>query len=66
MDSDTGQQNFPEVLRIRAPRGLQAALTLAAKQRFTTASEWSRQALIAALEDAGIRLATDQPEKGAR
>jgi hypothetical protein len=48
--------HFPDKLRLRVPRGLPAALKLAAIQRHTTPAEWARQALLRGLEAEGVRL----------
>jgi hypothetical protein len=47
---------FPERLRIRGPRGLSAALDLAAERRHTSPAEWARQALLRGLEAEGVQL----------
>ena len=51
-----GISTFPDTLRLRAPRGLPAAIEVAAKQRHTTAAEWMRQALLRGLEADGLHL----------
>jgi len=48
--------HFEETLRLRTPRGLNAALQLAARRRLTSPSEWTRQAILAQLESVGVRL----------
>ena len=48
--------HFPDKLRLRVPRGLPAALKLAAIQRHTTPSEWARQALLRGLAAEGVHL----------
>ena len=48
--------HFPDKLRLRVPRGLSVAIKRAAWQRRTTAAEWTRQALLHALEAQGIAL----------
>lgn len=58
MQNDTGL--FPEVVRLRTPRGLRAALEIAARRRHTTPAEWARQALIRSLEADGIQLCSDR------
>ena len=40
---------YPDKLRLRVPRGLPAALELAARQRNTSPAEWARQALLRGL-----------------
>ena len=47
---------FPERFRLRAPRGLSAALELAAGRRHTTPAEYARQALLRGLEADGLAL----------
>lgn len=47
---------FPERLRLRAPRGLSAALELAAERRHTSPSEYARQTLLKGLEADGLAL----------
>jgi hypothetical protein len=53
--------HYPDKMRLRVPRGLPAAVQLAAKQRHTTPAEWARQALLRSLEAEGVRLC-DAPE----
>ena len=47
---------YPDKLRLRVPRGLPAALELAARQRNTSPAEWARQALLRGLAADGVRL----------
>ena len=47
---------FPEKLRLRTPRGLSAALELAAGRNHTSPAEWARRALLCGLEAEGIVL----------
>jgi 4-aminobutyrate aminotransferase-like enzyme len=47
---------FPERLCLRTPRGLMAAVELAAERRHTSPSEWARQAIPRALMQDGIQL----------
>ena len=47
---------FPEIWRMRAPRGMPAAIRHAAKQRRTTPAEWARQTILRALEAEGVQL----------
>jgi predicted HicB family RNase H-like nuclease len=47
---------FPERFRLRAPRGLSAALELAAERHHTSPSEYARQALLKGLEADGLSL----------
>jgi len=56
--------HFPDSMRLRVPRGLPAAVQLAAKQRHTTAAEWARQTLLRGLEAEGVRLCVaPEPER---
>jgi hypothetical protein len=57
---------YDETLRLRAPRGLHAALQLAARQRHTTSAEWARQTLLQGLEAAGVRLRDGEVELSER
>ena len=50
------QVHFPDSMRLRVPRGLPAAVQLAAKQRYTTPAEWMRQAILRSLEAEGVQL----------
>lgn len=47
---------FPDVLRVRIPAGLRQALAMASRVHNQTASEFTRQTLISALADEGIRI----------
>jgi hypothetical protein len=47
---------YPEELRLRLPRGMPEALSLAAGQHLTTPTEWARQALLRSLQAEGIRI----------
>ena len=47
---------YPEELRLRLPRGMPEALSLAAGQHHTTPTEWARQALLRSLQADGISL----------
>jgi hypothetical protein len=53
MDADV---RMPELLRMRAPAGLQAAVAVAARRRHMSVSEWARRRILAGLEAEGIRL----------
>ena len=53
---------FPERLRLRAPRGLSAALDLAAGRHHQTPAEWARQTLLRGLEAEGVRLSDGDVE----
>jgi len=53
---------FPDRLRLRVPRGLSAAVELAAGRHHTSPSEWARQALLRGLEDEGLRLINGRVE----
>jgi len=52
--------HYPEGLRLRAPRGLKAAIDMAAAANNTTPSEWSRRALLQGLQADGLRLRDGQ------
>jgi hypothetical protein len=56
--------HFPDSLRLRVPRGLTAAVQIAAKQRHTTPAEWARQALLRGLAEDGVQLGEAQAEVG--
>jgi hypothetical protein len=47
---------FPETLRMRAPRGLPAAVAVAARRKHMSPSEWARQSILRSLEADGVRL----------
>jgi hypothetical protein len=47
---------YPEELRLRLPRGMPEALSLAAGQHHTTPTEWARQALLRGLRAEGVSL----------
>jgi hypothetical protein len=51
---------FPDRLRLRGPRRLRAAIEMAAAANNTTASEWSRRALLQGLQADGLRLRDGQ------
>jgi hypothetical protein len=55
---------YPDKIRLRVPRGLPDALRLAARQRHTTLSEWTRRALLRALEAEGVRLGDAPMQEG--
>jgi hypothetical protein len=46
-------------MRLRAPKGLPAAIERAARQRHTGPSEYCRQALLRSLEQDGLTLLSD-------
>jgi hypothetical protein len=52
--------HYPEGLRLRAPRGLKAAIDMAAAANNTTPSEWSRRALLQGLQADGLHLRDGQ------
>jgi hypothetical protein len=54
--------HFPEMLRVRVPRGLPEALAHGARARNTTIAEYARQALLAVLAEDGVRLRDGQVE----
>ena len=47
---------FPDRLRLRVPRGMAAAVELAASQHHTSPSEWCRQMLLRGLEADGVSI----------
>ena len=47
---------FPDQVHLRVPRGLRTAIKAAAAKRFTSPAEWTRQKLLAALEEDGVSL----------
>jgi hypothetical protein len=51
-----GRGRFPETLKVKAPRGAQAAIAAAAQIKNTSHSEYLRQALLRCLEADGVRL----------
>lgn len=57
---------FPVRIGLRVPRGMPAAVEIAAKQRHTSPSEWARQALLRGLEAEGVRLCDGRAEMQAR
>jgi hypothetical protein len=59
MDTKQPTRPFPDVLKLRTPRGLLAAVATAAQRRHTTSAEWSRQALLAQLQAEGIDIRAD-------
>jgi hypothetical protein len=58
-DTEISVHRFPQRLAFRAPAGLPQAIEAAARQRHTNPSEWTRQAVLRALEADGVRLSTD-------
>ncbi len=52
----TADGQFPHEFRLRVPRGLVAALAVAACRRQQTSSEFARQAILRSLEADGVRL----------
>ena len=50
---------YPDLVKFRAPRGMTAALALAARRRHTTLSEMVRRILLRELELYGLTL--DEP-----
>ena len=47
---------FPSRMEVRVPAALRHAVEIAAERQNTRAAEWTRRALMRALEDEGIRL----------
>ena len=52
--------HFPDRLRLRGPRGLRAAIEMAADAHNTTPCEWSRRALLQGLQADGLHLRDGQ------
>jgi hypothetical protein len=50
------KQRYPKLVAFRAPATVTEALVVAADQRLTSASEYARQALVAALRADGVVL----------
>ena len=55
---------FPDRMRLRAPKGLPAAIEIAARRHHTSPSEWARQTLLRGLEAEGLRLEDGRVEVG--
>ncbi len=53
---DDGRGRFPEVLRVKAPRGARAAIAAAAQIKKTTQSAYLRQVLLRSLEADGVNV----------
>jgi hypothetical protein len=53
---DDGRGRFPEDLRVKAPRGVRAAIAVTAELKNTSHSEYVRQALLRCLEADGVKL----------
>ena len=53
--------HYPEKMRLRLPRGMPAALALAAGQHHTTPAEWTRRALLRSLEADGVCIRDGAP-----
>jgi hypothetical protein len=51
-----GRSRFPEDLKAKAPKGMQAAIAAAAQIRHTTNAEYVRQAVLQCLATDGVRL----------
>jgi hypothetical protein len=49
-------QRFPETLRLKLPRGMQAVLQHAARRRVQSTSDYVRQALLERLQQEGLTL----------
>jgi hypothetical protein len=63
MQTETASpRRFPELIRVRSPRGMQAALQAAAARRHTSPAEVVRQAVLQALRADGIDLRDTEPE----
>ena len=59
------QSRFPDAIRVRVPLGLPDAIEAAARRGHTTASEWTRRALLRVLRDDGLHLLADGGVSGA-
>jgi hypothetical protein len=57
---------LPERFRLRTPRGLSAAIEIAAGRHHQTPAEFARQALLRALEQDGLRLLDGRVETAER
>ena len=53
------QVRLPDKMRLRVPRGLPAAVQIAASRELTSPSEFARRALLAACRSAGVELRAD-------
>ena len=53
---DDGRGRFPEDLRVKVPRGAQAAIAAAAQLKHTSHSEYVRQAILRCLDADGVKL----------
>jgi hypothetical protein len=56
--------HYPARLRLRTPKGLPAAIEMAARHRHTTPAEYARQALLRSIEADGVRLLPDGQIEG--
>lgn len=54
--SSDGRARFPEGLKAKAPKGMAAAIAVAAQLRNTTNAEYVRQALLRAMASDGVML----------
>ena len=61
-DSTPPARRYPQRLSLRTPVGLMAALELAAERHHTSPAEYARQALLRALRQDGVRLASGSIE----
>ena len=59
MHAELGNSRLPDILRVRVPRGFGAAIDAAARQQFTSSSEYLRRAIFKALRTDGVRLHLD-------
>jgi len=51
-----GRARFPEAVKAQAPKGMTAAIAVAARIRHTTNAEYVRQALLRSLASDGVKL----------
>jgi hypothetical protein len=54
--AETSTHRFPQRIAVRVPAGLLEAVETAARRRFTSPSEWTRQALLRSLAGDGVHL----------
>lgn len=54
--TETSAHRFPQRISVRVPAGLLEAVETAARRRFSSPSEWARQALLRSLAADGVRI----------
>jgi hypothetical protein len=62
IDAADSNRRFPQRVTLRAPRGLLAAVELAAERHHSSPAEWMRQALLRALHQDGVSLRAGRAE----